>query len=200
MGDFTDNTIFGSDAAIFICREGLIESFPLLDGKRRWVVKTDEYIPSVDRREIEKRVASRIGHDLGEVENIMLSSFGVQKRISKPIVKNRVLLAGDSAHIVSPIGGQGMNLGWLGAWDLAECLRQIFEEDQSPEKVLEGFENRRIKAARNAIRRAEINMRLGRKSNLPAIRNSIVWLMLNTPLSNLMARIFTMRGVGRWII
>lgn len=200
MGDFTDNTIFGSDAAIFICREGLIESFPLLDGKRRWVVKTDDYISPVDRREIEERVASRIGHDLGVMQNVMLNSFGVQKLIAKPMVKNRILLAGDAAHIVSPIGGQGMNLGWLGAWDLAESLRLILEEDQSPEKVLEGFENRRIKAARNAIRRAEMNMRLGRKSNLPAIRNSIVWLMLNTPLSNLMARIFTMRGVGTWII
>ncbi len=200
MGDFTDNTIFGSDAAIFICKEGLIESFPLVDGKRRWVVKTDEYMPSVERRKIEKRVASRIGHDLGETKNFMLSSFGVQKLIASPMVKNRIVLAGDAAHIVSPIGGQGMNLGWLGAMDLAESLQQVLKKDEPSAHVLEGFEKRRIKAARSAIRRAEINMRLGRKSKMPALRNGIVWLMLNTPLSGLMARLFTMRGIGRWII
>lgn len=200
MGDFTDNTDFGSDAAIFLCDDGLIESFPLLDNRRRWVVKTKEYFSSVDRNDIEDRIKARIDHDLGKTENVMLSSFGVQKLIARPMVNHRIILAGDAAHIVSPIGGQGMNLGWLGAWDLAQSLNKILKKKQNAQVILNQFEERRQKAARNAIRRGEMNMRLGRQSKFPAFRNSIVWLMINSPLSQLMAKLFTMRGIERWII
>lgn len=199
MGDFSDNTSLGSDAAIFLCDEGLIESFPLLNQKRRWVVKTDKYHHSVHRQDIEKRIANRIGYNLRDTENIMLSSFGVQKLLAKPMVKERIILAGDAAHVVSPIGGQGMNLGWLGAWDLTQSLSRALQHTESRASILQQFEKRRKKAARNAIRRAEWNMRLGRKPYFPALRNKIIGLMLQKPISKLMAQIFTMRGVERWI-
>jgi len=199
MGDFSDNTDFGKDAAIFLCDEGLIESFPLLHNRRRWVVKTDRYISDPKRKDIEERLRKRLGYRLQDTENVMLSSFGVQKLVAQPMVQNRIIVAGDAAHVVSPIGGQGMNLGWLGAWDLAQHLQLILQHEEKYEPLLKEFEQQRQKAARNAIRRAEMNMRMGRKPSLPAIRNGLVSLMLNTPLSKLMAKIFTMRGIERWI-
>ena len=39
--------------------------------------------------------------------------------------EDRVLLAGDAGHVLSPIGGQGMNLGWLDAWHLGAALREV---------------------------------------------------------------------------
>lgn len=203
MGDFDDNTDFGSDAAIFLCEEGLIESFPLPGNQRRWVVKTDGYHPSNRRSIIEQAVYQRIRHPLFDTSHFMLSSFGVEKRVAGQMVKNQCLLAGDAAHVVSPIGGQGMNLGWLGAWDLSLCLRQMLGHPSPRNRgrdLLKGFEQRRKKAARNAGRRGELNMRLGRNVPLPAVRNGMVSLMLNTPLSRLMARLFTMRGIDRWVI
>lgn len=200
MGDFSDNTDFGSDAAVFLCDEGLIESFPLPHNQRRWVVKTAKYFSSVSRKDIEQHVKRRLNHDLNQSEYYMLSSFGVQKLIARPMVKNRIILAGDAAHIVSPIGGQGMNLGWLGAWDLAQSLGQVFRDNHNAHDILREFEQRRQKAAANAIRRGEMNMRLGRKTTFPGFRNGIVRLMLNTPLAQLMANLFTMRGIERWVI
>ncbi len=194
MGDFSDNTTLGSDAAVYLCDEGLIESFPLNGRKRRWVVKADTYISEVTREDIERRVYRRIGHKLKHTQNFMLSSFGVQKYLANPIIDNRIILAGDAAHIVSPIGGQGMNLGWLGAQDLAQTFYKIFHE-QKNKNVLLTFEQRRIKAAKNAMWRAELNMRLGRKVNYPMIKKGILNLMINTPLSHLLARLFTMRGI-----
>jgi len=91
-----------------------------------------------------------------------------------------------------------MNLGWLGAWDLAESLSAIFESKSDSRSILQQFDQRRSRAAQTAIRRAEMNMRLGRSVNIPSIRNGLVWMMLNTPLSQLMARLFTMRGIERW--
>lgn len=200
MGDFSDNTDFGNDAAIFLCKEGLIESFPLPGHRRRWVVKTDVYHPSNQRPVIEQSVHQRIQHPLFDADHFMLSSFGVQKRVAGQMTKKHCILAGDAAHVVSPIGGQGMNLGWMGAWDLAQCLIQISNQSAPAEEILKGFGRRRKKAARNAIKRGEMNMRLGRKVSFPALRNGVVSLMLNTPLSRLMARLFTMRGLERWII
>ncbi|MDX1617871.1 MAG: FAD-dependent monooxygenase [Balneolaceae bacterium] len=199
MGDYSDNTDFGSKAVIFLAMEGLIESFPLPENRRRWVVKTSRYLEKPTRMHLENRVAERIGHELGQQENHMLSSFGVQRFLAKPMAKGRIFLAGDAAHVVSPIGGQGMNLGWLGARELAGHLHRAiaFPDEADPPK---SYHIRRTRAARQAIRRAEFNMKLGRKSKWPFLRNMLVKLMLNTPLERLMAQLFTMRGLNRWPI
>lgn len=196
MGDFSDTTGFGSDAVIFLASGGLVESFPLPDHMRRWVIKTEEHIPEADRSDIEKRIVRRTGYDISGAFNTMLSSFGVQKLAAKSFVKGRIILAGDAAHIVSPIGGQGMNLGWLDAWDLLHLLKQVTVEGVAGKpELLNQYSAKRRKIARKAMRRAELNMRLGRKTSLPSLRNLIVWMMLNTPLNKLMVRLFTMRGL-----
>jgi len=196
MADYTDNTIFGSDAVVFLPKDGLIESFPLPDDMRRWVVKTDSYHSDVSRTTVEKLVAERIGHDLGEEENRMLSSFGVQKFLAGTMAKGRIALAGDAAHIVSPIGGQGMNLGWLDAWDLSDVLKRVNHEKEDHAGLLASYSRRRTSAAKKAIRRAEFNMKLGRKSRFPRLKHAAVWFMLHTPVQHYMANFFTMRGLG----
>lgn len=194
MGDFADNTSFGSEAVIFLSKDGLIESFPMSADRRRWVVKTDAYVKDISRVDIESIVADRIGHDLSGVDNSMLSSFGVQKLMADPIARGRIALCGDAAHIVSPIGGQGMNLGWLDAWDLSKVLAKCLKSEELKHREhLEAYANRRESITKNAVKRSELNMRLGRKSRLPAFRNALVWLMLRTPLNQLMAKLFTMR-------
>ncbi len=200
MGDFAENTHFGSDAAIFLCDRGLIESFPLPDDKRRWVVKTADYIENVSKEQLTSSVFNRIGHSLHEIQHTMLSSFGVQKLIAYPMVKDRIILVGDAAHIVSPIGGQGMNLGWLDARDLANTLPQVLSSNLQKDTILNQYRKRREHAAKNAIRRAEVNMKLGRKIRRPSVRKQLVSLMLQPPIAQIMANIFTMRGIERWPI
>lgn len=200
MGDFTENTDFGSDAAIFLCNEGLIESFPLPNNRRRWVVKTADYIDDVSKEQLASNVFNRVGHSLSNTPHTMLSSFGVQKLIATPMVKDRTIVIGDAAHIVSPIGGQGMNLGWLDARDLADTLPQILGHTFQKGAILNQFQKRRDHAANIAIRRAEMNMKLGRKTGRSYFRRKLVSLMLTPPISRLMANAFTMRGIERWPI
>lgn len=196
MGDFTDNTSFGTDAAVFLCREGLIESFPLPGERRRWVAKTESYLERPRRGELERIVGRRLGHDLEGEEHFMMSSFGVQRYVSRPMARGRILLAGDAAQVVSPIGGQGMNLGWLQARDLSRTLSKALSDPPHREAHLEEYDGRRLRAARKAIRRAEFNMWLGRKSALASLRNLLVSAALHTPLSRVLARMFTMRGLN----
>ncbi len=201
MGDFSDNTAFGSDAVVYLPKGGLIESFPLQQNKRRWVVKTDSYIENPRKEQIQELVWKRIGHDLAGQENFMISGFGVQKLMAKPIAKGRIILAGDAAHVVSPIGGQGMNLGWLDAWELAKVLDRCLDSDRyNWENEVEKYALKRNRIAKNAMLRAEMNMRLGRATSVPKIRNALVWLMLNTPLQKFVAQLFTMRNLDSRIL
>ena len=200
MGDFKDNTNFGNDAAIYLHQDGLIESFPLPNGMRRWVVKTDSYVSNPTSKVMEDLIFERINHDLRRQENKMLSSFGVQKLLANPIFKKRVILAGDACHIVSPIGGQGMNLGWINAKALADNLRDFFQGNKTSKKISQNYASLVRRNTRKVVLRSELNMKLGRKKRFPSIGHFIVWAMLNTPLRKVMAKLFTMRKLDRWII
>lgn len=195
MGDFSDNTSFGPDAAVYLHREGLIESFPLPDANRRWVVKTDSYIENPTRNVLVELIQQRLNHDLDGQENHMISSFGVQHQLAETFNSGRVLLAGDSAHVVSPIGGQGMNLGWITAYMLAQSLSSIRENSTTSKSALDAFSRASRAIAKTVAKRAEINMWLGRKRRIPLMRNLIARMIVNTPLQKKMARMFTMRGL-----
>jgi len=203
MGDFSDNTSFGTDAAIFLHQDGLVESFPLPAGLRRWVVKTASHQSDPMVEEFVDTVHSRTGLRPDAESNIMLSAFGVQHRIASTFAKGRIFLAGDAAHIISPIGGQGMNLGWMDAHELAFRLDLIIGTGkkasiatnetlmaQAPEYTSTGH-----RAAAKAMRRASFNMRLGRRQSWVLPRNLLVDLILHTPMVSFFARRFSMRGV-----
>lgn len=200
MGDFSDNTSFGSDAAVYLHEEGLIECFPLPNGHRRWVAKTDEPIENPKKEVLVELISHRLGHSLDQCENYMMSSFGVQHLLASRLYSGRVLLAGDAAHVVSPIGGQGMNLGWLGAYHCAQTLTDLASSGERAENGLEKFSNEHRKIAKQVAKRAELNMHLGRKKTSNLFYKTGVSLLIKTGLSHLLAKIFTMRGLGRWFI
>lgn len=200
MGDYSDNTSFGRDAAVFLHKEGLIECFPLPGGQRRWVVKTDGYIDQPQSKILEQLIEHRLGHSLAGCRNSMISSFGVQHFLAEQFYSGRCLIAGDAAHVVSPIGGQGMNLGWLDAEKLFPVLKKALSSPEDFKRLFRNYSSSQRKIAGQVARRAELNMHLGRKETSTPVYRALVSLMLNTPLSGLFAKVFTMHGLGKWPI
>jgi 2-polyprenyl-6-methoxyphenol hydroxylase-like FAD-dependent oxidoreductase len=203
MGDFKDNTHYGPRAAIFLADDGLVECFPLPNGLRRWVCSTDTYIKNPSRELICNLVKNRTKYDINPEKHTMLSTFGVQGFVVNQFVEtshNRFILAGDAAHICSPLGGQGMNLGWNDAWALAQTLNNIFNstEQDIVRSELQKYNTERMKLAKAVIHRAELNMTLGRKPKYIRLRNLFVRFCLIPiyPFQYTIASFFTMRWLG----
>jgi 3-(3-hydroxy-phenyl)propionate hydroxylase len=65
-----------------------------------------------------------------DFELIWKSEFKLHDRISSGFVDRRVVLAGDAAHLNSPVGGQGMNSGIQDTIRLKASLMQAVREDR----------------------------------------------------------------------
>ncbi len=195
MGDYADDTGFGDDAVIFITPEGLVESFPLPEGTRRWVVEAESRYAENGEQDLTELISRRTGYPPDPATNTMVSNFGTEWLLSPQFHRNRVVLAGDAAHVVSPIGGQGMNLGWLDTAMLATTLDRILNQGEPAGPLLKTYTRHRKKRATEAIKRAEFNMMLGHKSRFPGMRNLLLKAMLKTPVKRILARRFTMWGL-----
>jgi 2-polyprenyl-6-methoxyphenol hydroxylase-like FAD-dependent oxidoreductase len=193
MGDAEETTRFGSDACIYLAREGLVESFPLPGGLRRWVVKVPGPQAAPDTTRFCRAVRERTGQELPAEAVHSCNAFGVQGYCAARASSNRCLLAGDAAHVMSPFGGQGMNVGWMDAWDAADRLQRIVKDGAGVGTESALYDARVTKRARRAIQRAEINLQLGREGKARVARNLLIRAMLMPPMNRILARAFTMR-------
>jgi 2-polyprenyl-6-methoxyphenol hydroxylase-like FAD-dependent oxidoreductase len=203
MGDFADATSHGDEAVLYFERGGVVESFPLPGGRRRWVAMTDGLRTDATSADLAGIIRSRTGVDLPPSTD-PASPFRVNQHLASGMVAGRVVLIGDAAHEISPIGGQGMNLGWLDAVALTPVLERslsIAHEATgatgatATTRSLAEFDRRRRRAARMAARQAAFNMSMGRPAaglRLGA-RNSVVRALSVPPFRGVLARAFTMR-------
>lgn len=195
MGDFADSRLHGDMAVLFLERDGIVESFPLPCGKRRWVVRLAASADDAGAGELARIVEHRTGILPDAATNTMVSAFSVRSTLACRTVVGRTVLLGDAAHEISPIGGQGMNLGWLDAQALVPLLSNVLD-GRPTHHVLRQFERERRRAAALARRQSEINMLLGRPLPPPLLRlrNAGIGAAASTPAVNRwVARRFTMQ-------
>ena len=109
-------------ARLVAAHDGIVESFPVPGGRRRWVVWRASDAPvSVDefRMLVRDRARASVGRIHGSVAGCRARSRG-----RRHIARGRLALVGDGAAAVSPIGGQGLALGWSAARVLADSIEQ----------------------------------------------------------------------------
>ena len=71
----------------------------------------------------EAELEQRFGFKLGDIKLVSkVQAFPLGLRLAREYVRSRFVLAGDAAHGIHPIAGQGLNLGFKDAAALAETI------------------------------------------------------------------------------
>ncbi|MER7169697.1 FAD-dependent monooxygenase, partial [Micromonospora sp. NPDC000207] len=94
-----------------------------------------------------------VGADLGLTWTAVdwFSTYRVHHRVAARFRKGSSFLAGDAAHVHSPVGGQGMNTGLQDAHHLANLLADVVQEHLDPAS-LDRYERERRPVAVRLVR------------------------------------------------
>jgi 2-polyprenyl-6-methoxyphenol hydroxylase-like FAD-dependent oxidoreductase len=136
---------------------------PLGDGVHRVVVPADGVAedravpPTLE--EFKQQLRAVAGTDFGVHSPRWLSRFGDATRLAERYRADRVLLAGDAAHIHPPTGGQGLNLGIQDAFNLGWKLAAEVS-GWAPEGLLDSYHTERHPVAADVLDNTRAQMEL----------------------------------------
>ena len=137
----------------FLTDRGTLFIFPIPGG--RYLVVADVRGPSGGEapslEEVQALVTERGPGAVRVSEPHWLSYFHINYRVTRHYRHGRTLLAGDAAHVHSPIGGLGMNTGIQDAYNLGWKLALV-ARGLAPQSLLETYERERRAVAEDVIK------------------------------------------------
>jgi 2-octaprenyl-6-methoxyphenol hydroxylase len=119
-------------------RGGSITTVPLTDpfgSSVIWIDKTAEIerIMRLDAQGFEHALQDRLDGVLGQIRRVgTRAQFPIARLAAESLVGRRTALVGEAAHILPPIGAQGLNLGLRDAATLADCVRAELKRSCDP--------------------------------------------------------------------
>lgn len=154
----------------------------------------------VTREEIEAVLRRISGEDVRVKALESGSRWTDNTRLVDIYRRNRVLLAGDAAHVHSPFGGQGLNLGLVDAanlgWKLAAVIR-----GEMPESLLDTYTSERRPVAEAVLANTRAQVAIMRPDpQAGAMRNLVANFMqldsVNRLIGEMMSGLFTRYDLG----
>ncbi|KAG0249612.1 hypothetical protein DFQ27_009909, partial [Actinomortierella ambigua] len=131
---------------------------PMTDGRVRCIVDAGEIDPSnpdvgvptfEDFQKLASETTGSLRFDIKTTE--WLTYYRVNERIADQYsFKGRIFLAGDAAHVHSPVGGQGMNLGLQDAFNLTWKIAYV-ERGLAVKEILDTYGDERKPAAKEVV-------------------------------------------------
>jgi 2-polyprenyl-6-methoxyphenol hydroxylase-like FAD-dependent oxidoreductase len=153
--------------------DGLLFALPLpYEGLWRIIVNTDRQAPD-DRtaptiEEVATLVRKRTGDALEITDAVWISRFRINCRMVNEYRHGAIFLAGDAAHVHSPVGGQGMNTGIQDAVNLGWKLA-LATSDRAAASLLDTYGEERMPIARAVLAGTDRGTRAIMTAN-PALR------------------------------
>jgi 2-polyprenyl-6-methoxyphenol hydroxylase-like FAD-dependent oxidoreductase len=145
-----------NEVQVWFHRNGVIGALPFGGQKWRLIIECAENA-NVAAAEptlavFRELAAERVGRpDFRIRDPIWLSDFRINARMVDRFRDGRVFVAGDAAHIHSPLGGQGIATGIQDASNVAWKLSAVLR-DGAPHSLLDTYEEERKPIARTVLR------------------------------------------------
>lgn len=139
-----------------LMKNNLLAFFPMT-GEKQWrIVGTfpDEVAKDegdILYEEIEEQIVRDTELKLDITHVNWFSTYKVHTRAVNKFSEGRCFLAGDSAHIHSPAGAQGMNTGIQDGYNLAWKLAAVLKHGADA-KILDSYNDERLENARNLLK------------------------------------------------
>jgi 2-polyprenyl-6-methoxyphenol hydroxylase-like FAD-dependent oxidoreductase len=162
-----------------LTRNAVVAFFPM-PGEKRWRIvgafpegfAKDE--GEVLYEEIEARIKQEAELDLDITRVDWFSSYKVHTRHVERFSSGRCFLAGDSAHIHTPAGGQGMNTGIQDAYNLAWKMALVLK-GAAVERILDTYNEERLPNAKRLLQTTDrmFNLAAGTDWLLNVIRTTV---------------------------
>ena len=129
-------------------------------------------------RDLSEALTAVYGTDYGIHSPTWISRFSDMTRQAASYREGRVLLAGDAAHVHSPVGGQGLNTGVQDAVNLGWKLAQVVNRT-SPESLLDTYHAERHPVAARVLRNTMAQTALLRpaEARLEALRETVTEML-----------------------
>jgi 2-polyprenyl-6-methoxyphenol hydroxylase-like FAD-dependent oxidoreductase len=146
------------ELSIFVPVQGLLAVFPI--GNKRFRViaienKDEEVSQGTPSLEYMQALWNRSSHIPARLYDMLWSSqFRINSRMVDHLSRGRIFFGGDSAHIHSPAGGQGMNTGIQDMVNLGWKLALVYK-GLAPSKLLGTYETERLPVIRTLVGRTE---------------------------------------------
>src|SRR5207248_400081 len=131
-----------------------IRAFSRLDAGPVRVLVTEQHVGQTSEptlRDLSEALIAAWGTDYGVHSATWISRFTDMTRQAASYRDGRVLLAGDSAHVHYPVGGQGLQIGVQDAVNLGWKLAQVVKKT-SPESLLDTYHTERHPVAAIVLR------------------------------------------------
>ncbi|HEX9564545.1 MAG TPA: FAD-dependent monooxygenase [Gemmatimonadaceae bacterium] len=150
------------------------------DGGPVRVMVTEEHVGPTTKptlRDLSEALIAVYGTDYGIHSPTWISRFTDMTRQAAAYREGRVLLAGDAAHVHSPVGGQGLNTGVQDAVNLGWKLAQVVR-GTSPESLLDTYHAERHPVAARVLRNTMAQVALMRVDDrIEALRDTVSELL-----------------------
>jgi 3-(3-hydroxy-phenyl)propionate hydroxylase len=159
--------------------KGIYGLSKLEDGKTVRVLLREDPGPGDDPTldELRQGLVALYGTDYGVHDPTWLSRFSDTTRQAASYRSGRVLLAGDAAHVHSPAGGQGLNVGVQDAVNLGWKLAQVVQ-GTSPDSLLDTYHAERHPVGARVLRHTMAATALGRgDARTDALRESVAEML-----------------------
>jgi 2-polyprenyl-6-methoxyphenol hydroxylase-like FAD-dependent oxidoreductase len=144
------------------------------------VMVTEEHVgPTTEPtlRDLSQALVAAYGTDYGIHSPTWISRFTDMTRQAAAYREGRVMLAGDAAHVHSPVGGQGLNTGVQDAVNLGWKLAQVVHQT-APESLLDTYHAERHPVAARVLRNTMAQTALMRADDrIEALRDTVSELL-----------------------